>query len=365
MSGERKTALYDTHLSHGARMVMFGGWLMPVSYSGITAEHNAVRQAVGLFDVSHMGELLVTGDGALDLVQALTLNDAGRLRDGQAQYSVMATDAGTIVDDLLVYRFGPDRFMLVVNAANIAKDLGWIEERSPSGARVSDVSDETALVAVQGPLAEATLSPLVPDTLAIIEPFHFIRTSVGGVDGTLSRTGYTGEDGFEFYFPVRHAVPVWDAILEAGRGNGILEAGLGARNTLRLEAGMLLYGNDIDETTSALEAGLGWMIRFDKGPFVGRDALLAERTAGSARKRVGFRMTGPGIARDGYPVLLDGDQVGHVTSGGPSVSLGTRIGMTYLPRSRARKGTSFQVRVRQRLSDAEVVGLPFYQRSSS
>jgi aminomethyltransferase len=343
-------------------MVAFGGWEMPVSYSGITAEHRAVRSAAGLFDVGHMGEIEISGPGALGLVQTVTLNDASRLLDGQAQYSAMATPEGGLVDDLLVYRFDSDRFLLVVNAANTASDLDWILAHAPSGARVRDLSPETGLVAVQGPRSLEVLGSLLDEDLAGIPSFGFIRTSLADIHGTLSRTGYTGEDGFEFYFPVAGSGQVWDTILEAGRPRGLLPAGLGARNTLRLEARLLLYGHDIDETTTPFEAGLGWLTCLDKGEFVGRNALLAVRDRGPARKLVGFAMEGRPVARDGYPVFVEGAARGQVTSGAPSISLGRNIGLAYLPVGHSANGMPIQVQVRGRLEDAEVVPTPFYKR---
>ena len=358
----KRTALYDTHIRYGARMAPFGGWEMPVFYRGIQAEHSAVRTAAGLFDVSHMGELLITGAGAGDLVQLLTLNDVTGLGDGQAQYSAMANAEGTLVDDLLVYRLDSGSFMLVVNASNITKDFDWIQRHNRTDADVRDVSDETSLLAVQGPLAARTLGGLTSAELSPLLPFGFIPTSLAGVEGILSRTGYTGEDGFEFYFPSRDSVPVWEALLEAGREHGMLPAGLGARNTLRLEARMLLYGNDIDETTTPFEAGLGWMPRFDTGDFIGREALISKKAEGPERKLVGFRMLGRQIARDGYPAYMESVEVGRVTSGAPSPSLGKNIGLAYLPVRHARHGTRFQIGIRGRFPDAEVVPTPFYRR---
>jgi aminomethyltransferase len=362
MSVDKRTALYETHVRAGARMVDFGLWRMPVSYEGITVEHQAVRNLVGVFDVSHMGELLVTGADARVLVDALTVNDVASLEDGQAQYSAMLTPEGTFVDDLLVYRFDAKRFMLVVNAANTAKDLEWIRGHNRTGAEVGDISDQTGLLAVQGPLALRTIGALTGADISALAPFRFVVAQVAGVEGTLSRTGYTGEDGFEFYFPGGYSVGVWARVLEAGREWGIQPAGLGARNTLRLEARMLLYGNDIDETCTPLEAGLGWMTRLEKGPFIGREALLRQKAAGPTRTLAGFAMTGREIARDGYPVSIDQTRVGRVTSGARSISLKRNIGLAWLPRDRAREGTRFQVEVRHRLAEAEVVRTPFYRR---
>jgi glycine cleavage system T protein (aminomethyltransferase) len=362
MSGERRTALYDTHLRAGARMVPFAGWTMPVSYSGVIEEHRAVRTAAGLFDVSHMGEILIEGSGALDLIRTLTLNDASALSDGEAQYSAMTTPEGTLVDDLLVYRFGADRFMMVVNAATREKDLAWIRDHPHPSARVADVSDRTSLVAVQGPRAVTITAAVTGRDVSEIPRFGFIEASFAGCSGTLSRTGYTGEDGFEFYFPREHSEAVWNRLMQAGENVGLRPAGLGARNTLRLEAGMLLYGQDIDDETTALEAGLGWMFRSRIDTWIGSPALAREALSGPARRVVGFQMQGREIAREGYPVRLDGAEVGQVTSGAPSISLGVNIGLARLPASASGVGTPFEVRVRRRWCDARVVTTPFYRR---
>lgn len=358
----RRTPLYDTHILTGARMTRFGNWEMPLSYTGIAQEHETVRSAVGMFDVSHMGEVLITGDDALGLVQFLTLNDAAVLEDGQAQYSAIPTEAGTFLDDILVYRYGIGRFMLVVNAANTAKDIAWIRRQEWPDAVVSDVSDSTAMLAVQGPRAARTLAPLTPAELSTIPPFRFVETALSGIAGTLSRTGYTGEDGFEFYFAATSAPALWDEILDAGRAHGMLPVGLGARNTLRLEASLLLHGRDIDETTNPYEAGLKWMVHLDKGPFVGQETLRRLGSVPPSRRLVGFQMEGREIARDGYPVFVRGTKVGSVTSGAPSISIKRNIGLTYLPAAYAAVGTRFQVGIRGHLKDAEVVHTPFYKR---
>lgn len=343
-------------------MVPFAGWTMPVSYSGVIEEHRAVRTAAGLFDVSHMGEILIEGGGALGLVRTLTLNDVSALGDGEAQYSAMATPEGTLVDDLLVYRVRADRFMLVVNAATTAKDLGWILEHSSPSARVTDLSEATGLVAVQGPCSGTVLARAIGDDVSRIPRFGFIEASVANQSGTLSRTGYTGEDGYEFYFPSEGSEAVWEALMEAGESLGLRPAGLAARNTLRLEAGMLLYGHDIDETTTALEAGLGWMFRSRTDTWTGSEALRREARSGPAFRVVGFRMQGREIARDGYPVRVDGAEAGRVTSGAPSISLGVNIGLARLPASASEAGTSLEVRVRRRWCGARVVKTPFYRR---
>jgi aminomethyltransferase len=346
-----------------ARLIPFGGWEMPVEYSGIAKEHTAVRTAAGLFDVSHMGEFEIRGPEALDLIQFIATNDPSKLSDGQAQYSVIAYPHGTFVDDLLIYRHNPERFMVVVNAANIAKDFEWITSHNRWDASVEDVSDEITLLAVQGPKAAEILQPLTEVPLANIKYYHFVQGRVLNVDAIVSRTGYTGEDGFELYLSARHAELVWNGILGAGAPSGLVPAGLGARNTLRLEARMLLYGNDIDGTTTVLEAGLGSIVKFEKEEFIGRDALLKQKQEGVRRKLVGFEMLGREIARDHYPVYVEGREAGHVTSGSPSITLKKNIGLAYLPAERASIGMSFEVMVRNKRAEAKVVKTPFYKRT--
>jgi glycine cleavage system T protein (aminomethyltransferase) len=344
-------------------MIPFGGWEMPVEYNGIAKEHVAVRTAAGLFDVSHMGELDVLGPEALDLIQYITTNDASKLLDGQAQYSAMAYPHGTVVDDLLVYRQSSEHFLLVVNAANIGKDLEWINSHNRVDATVDDISDETALLALQGPKAIDILQPLTELQLRDLEYYHFALAKVLNVDAIVSRTGYTGEDGLELYFPSSESEPVWNGILEAGAPFGLVPAGLGARNTLRLEAKYLLYGNDMDGTTTLLEAGLAWIVKFEKRDFIGRDALLKQKQDGVRRRLVGFEMIGKDIARDHYPVFVHGREAGHVTSGSPSITLKKNIGLAYLPAEHASIGTTFQVSVRSKFSEARVVRTPFYKRT--
>jgi aminomethyltransferase len=362
LSDNKKTVLYAAHKYLGARFVSFGGWEMPVEYSGISKEHVAVRTASGLFDVSHMGELEIRGSRALNLVQQVTTNDVSRLTDGQAQYSAMAFPNGTVVDDLLVYRRGPEWFWLVVNAGNIQKDFDWITSHNRFDASVENISDNVSLLAVQGPKALDILQTLTLVSLAPIRYYNFTQGSVSGVDAVLSRTGYTGEDGFEIYCSREHAESLWNAVLEAGRPHGLLPAGLGARNTLRLEAGFLLYGNDMDETTTLFEAGLGWIVKLDKGEFVGCQSLSREKQSGVHRKLVGFEMLGREIARDGYTVFVSGREAGRVTSGSPSVTLQKNIGLVYLPVEYTAAGTRFQVSVRGRMCDAQVAATPFYKR---
>jgi aminomethyltransferase len=344
-------------------LIPFAGFEMPVEYSGIAKEHAAVRSAAGLFDVSHMGEFDIHGPEALDLIQFITTNDASNLRDGQAQYSAMAYPHGTVVDDLLVYRHNDELFTVVVNAANIAKDLEWINSHNRVDATVENVSDETALLALQGPKAIDILQPLTDIQLANLDYYHFNRGSVLNVDAIVSRTGYTGEDGFELYFAASKSELVWAGLLEAGSPLGLIPAGLGARNTLRLEAKYLLYGNDIDGTTTLLEAGLGWIVKFDKAEFIGKEALLKQKQEGVKRRLVGFEMLGKDIARDHYPVFVHGREVGQVTSGSPSITLKKNIGLAYLPAEHASIGTTFHVAVRTKVSEARVVRTPFYTRT--
>jgi aminomethyltransferase len=360
----RKTPLHARHVEHGARMVPFGGWDMPVEYSGITAEHLAVRTAAGLFDVSHMGQLEIAGRDALAAVQRVTTNDAAKLRIGQVQYSGLTTPAGTFVDDVLVYRLADAHFLLVVNASNIAKDYAWIASQigAVGDAVVVDSSARYALIAVQGPAARDILQPLTGVPLADMKYYWFAPGEIAGVLGTVSRTGYTGEDGFELFVPPRSAVAVWNAVLRAGEPAGLVPAGLGARDTLRLEAAMRLYGNDIDDATTVLEAGLSWIVSWTKGDFIGRDALDRQRTEGVARKLVGFEMVDRGIARHGYDALVDGTVVGRVTSGTQTPFLKKAIGLAYLPVAHTAPGTEFTIDARGRMARARVVPLPFYKR---
>lgn len=362
MPENKRTALFEVHKRMGARLIPFGGWEMPVEYSGIAKEHTAVRTAAGLFDVSHMGEFEVTGREALSLIQRVTCNDASKLADGQAQYSALPYREGTVVDDLLVYRFNAQRFLLVVNAGNIGKDFEWIASHNKFDARLENVSDQTSLLAIQGPKAIRILQKLTPIQLENIGYYHFAQGTVLGADAIVSRTGYTGEDGFEIYFSREHSEKIWNALLEAGTGEELLPVGLGARNTLRLEAKLLLYGNDMDQTTSLLEAGLGWIVKFDKGDFVGREALLKQKQEGVRRKLVGFEMLGRDIAREHYPAYVNGQEVGQVASGSPSITLKKNIGLVYLPTEHTAVGSAFQVSVRGRMSDAQVVTTPFYKR---
>jgi aminomethyltransferase len=357
----KRTPLHDVHVQLGAKMVAYAGFEMPVTYPpGITAEHNAVREGVGVFDVSHMGEFEVTGPDRNAFVQRVTCNDVGALKPGQAQYSAILTGPGTFVDDCLVYRFD-DKLMLVVNAANLKKDWDTIvTQKGGANVRLRDISDETALIAVQGPKAEALVAPLTTLGVAMIPYYHFVQGKVAGVQCFLSRTGYTGEDGFELYARAGDAETLWHALVGAGRGE---PCGLGARDTLRLEAGLPLYGNDIDDTVTPYEAGLSFIVKLDKGaPFTGLDALKRQKLEGVKRRLVGFKVLEPkAVARHGFPVYLDGGgrQVDVVRSGTVTPTANAAIGTTYLPVEQAKPGTRFEIDVRGKRVPAEVVKLPF------
>jgi aminomethyltransferase len=361
----KKTPLNARHRSLDARMVDFGGWDMPVEYSGIADEHLAVRSRAGLFDVSHMGQIEIAGRDALKAVQHITCNDAGRLAIGQAQYSGLTTPAGTFVDDVLTYRLADDHYMMVVNASNISKAFSWITQHigGIGDAVAVNTSSRYALIALQGPAAQDILQTLTAVPLGDIKYYWFTAGEIAGVRGTVSRTGYTGEDGFEVFVPPAHAERVWDAILQAGRPAGIVPAGLGARDTLRLEAAMRLYGNDIDETTTVLEADLGWMVGWKKEEFLGADVLRRQKQDGVERKLIGFEVLDRAIARQGYDAYVDGRKAGSVTSGTQTPYLKKAIGMAYLPVSHTSAGTGFEVDVRGRRVRAQVVPMPFYKRA--
>ena len=344
-------------------MVEFGGWEMPLQYQGIIAEHRAVRSAVGLFDVSHMGEVALRGPRAAEAVQRLVTNAVGKLDDGAAMYTVMCYPDGGIVDDCIVYRRAHDDFMVVVNASNTEKDLAWMREQAGAIAEVVDESEATGLIAVQGPQAVATVAGLAEGDLAAVKRFRFARAAIAGVPCLACRTGYTGEDGFELACPADQAPALWSALVAAGGA----PIGLGARDTLRLEAKLCLYGNDIDQSTTPLEAGLGWVVKLDAGDFVGRDALLRQKAEGVTRSLVGFRIEGRGIARHGYPIVdrarPAGDQViGQVTSGTTGITVGGAIGMGYVPVARSAPGSELTVDCRGKDVSAQVVKGAFYQR---
>ena len=365
----KKTPLYEDHVAGGGRIVPFAGFELPVQYTSVVAEHIAVRTAAGLFDVSHMGEIFVRGPRALDFVQRISCNDHGKMAVGRAQYTGLMYPEGTFVDDMLVHKLADREYLLVVNAANCAKDAAYLHDLAAreEGVEVVDRSAEFAQLALQGPRAQEILQPLASVELAAIRYYRFTWGEVLGRRALVARTGYTGEDGFELYLAPDDASPVWRALLEAGRPVGLVPAGLGARDTLRLEAGMPLYGNDIDQTTTPLEAGLGWIVKPEKGDFIGRDVLERQIAEGVERRLVGFEMVDRGIARHGYPVALgDGaEPVGVVTSGTHSPTLERAVGMTYLPVEAAEPGREFWVEIRGRTARARVVPLPFYSRKKS
>ena len=362
----KRTPLWDRHRALGGKLVPFGGWDMPVEYTGLAEEHRAVRTRAGLFDVSHMGEIRVRGPKAFETVQRLTCNDVAALDDGKVQYSAFLTEKGTFVDDLLTYRIAADDYLLVVNASNTPKDVAWAKQLESEGASVEDQSPFWAQLALQGPFAERVLQPLTDVPLADVSYYRFASGRVLGVTAFVSRTGYTGEDGFEIYLHPNHAGEVWDAILEAGRADGVLPAGLGARDTLRLEAALALYGNDIDDTTTAWEANLGWIVKMKKGDFIGREALAKQKEAGVTRRLAGFEVTGRGIARHGYAVSVDpaSGPAGVVTSGTQTPTVGKAIGLAYVPAGRVTPGTPLAIDVRGRSVAAHVVPTPFYKRKA-
>jgi aminomethyltransferase len=360
----RKTPLNAKHRALGGRMVEFAGWDMPVEYSGLAAEHLAVRTAAGLFDVSHMGQIEIAGRDALAAVQHITSNDAGRLARFQAQYSALTTPEGTFVDDVLTYRLADEHFMLVVNGSNIVKDVTWINGQIAGfdDAVAVNTSSRYALLAVQGPAAREILQTLTGAPLADLKYYWFTTGEIAGVAGTISRTGYTGEDGFEIFVPPAAAERVWTAIQAAGAGAGLVPAGLGARDTLRLEAGMRLYGNDMDGTTTVLEADLGWIVGWSKADFIGADVLRRQRADGVRRKLVGFEVLDRAIARHGHEAYAGGVKAGVVTSGTQTPFLKRSIGMAYLPVEYGAPGTEFEIDVRGRRVRAQVAPMPFYKR---
>ncbi|HEV2356301.1 MAG TPA: glycine cleavage system aminomethyltransferase GcvT [bacterium] len=359
----KRTPLHAAHLALGARMVPFGGWDMPVQYAGIIEEHRAVRTRAGLFDVSHMGEAELSGPGAPALIQRLVTNDLGRVAVGQAMYTPMCTPEGGIIDDLLVYRLGDARFMLVVNAANTDADLAWIRSHLGPDAALTDRSAETALLALQGPRAPAILARLTTEPVALITYYWFREgVDVAGRRALVSRTGYTGEDGFELYVAAEDAVHLWNAVLEAGRADGVLPAGLGARDTLRLEAGLLLHGSDMDRTTTPIEVGLGWTVKLQKGEFIGAGVLRRQKAEGTARRLAGFVLEDRAIARHGFPVLVGGRPAGTVTSGSFGPTVEKSIGLGFVPPAAAAPGGRIAVEVRGRAVPGAVAKLPFYTR---
>ena len=360
----KKTPLNAMHRALGGKMVDFGGWDMPVQYpSGVIEEHMATRTRAGLFDVSHMGEIWVEGPGSIAFVNRLTTNDVTKLVDGQAHYSAFTNEKGGVVDDLLVYRFGPEKLLLVVNAGTTEKDWAWITSHKNSDEVVlTNASADYCQIAVQGPKALGILQKLTETTLEPIKYYHFTTGKVDGVESIISRTGYTGEDGFEVYAAADKAEQLWNKILETGKEEGILPCGLAARNTLRLESAMSLYGHELDDDISTLEANLGWITKLDKGKFTGRDAIAGMKSAGLKRKLVGFEMKEPGIARDGFDVYINDAKAGVVTSGSPAPFLKKNIGLAFVPVEFANVGQQITIDVRGKKLLAEIVPTPFYKR---
>ena len=358
----RRTSLYSVHRRLGAKMVEFAGWKMPVQYRGVIEEHLAVRSRAGLFDVSHMGEVEVRGPGALDLCQRVTGNDVSRIKTAQAQYNLLLNEHGGIVDDIVVYRLETDHFLICVNAANTDKDFQWIKKNSRGRVEVQDTSSRYVQLALQGPLAEKILQRLTSVRLDEMRPFHFSFGEISMIRCLVARTGYTGEDGFELYCDSSQGERLWSALLDAGRDVGLQPAGLGARDTLRLERAFPLYGHELNETTTPLEAGLEWVTRFSKGSFLGREALLKQKREGVRRKLVGLEMIGPGIARSHYSILKQGQTIGEVTSGTKSPTLGRPIALGYVLAEEAGLGNTVEVEIRGRRVGARIVSLPFYRR---
>ncbi len=359
----KRTPLYEQHLALGARLVEFGGWEMPVQYSSILDEHRAVRTRAGLFDVSHMGEFKIEGNDALAFLQHLVPNDVSRLAIHQALYTQLCLPNGDTIDDLIIYHLADNHYMMVVNAANIDKDFAWVQQEAKNfDVQITNQSDTTALLALQGPEAQSILQPLTEVDLSTIHYYHCAPGMVDGINCIISRTGYTGEDGFELYCAPVDAPKLWNTLLAAGKERGLLPAGLGARDTLRLEAGYCLYGHELDEQTNPLEARLGWTVKLDKGEFVGRNALVKVKEDGLKRKLIGVEMSERGICRGGYAVYEDDQQIGALTSGAPSPTLNKNIGMGYVETSHAIVGKTVHIDIRGKRTAAQIVALPFYKR---
>jgi len=359
----KRTPLYEQHLALGARLVEFGGWEMPVQYSSILEEHRAVRTRAGLFDVSHMGEFKVEGKDALAFLQNLVPNDVGRLAIHQALYSQLCLPDGGTIDDLIIYYLAENHYMMVVNAANIDKDFAWVEKQARNfDVQATNQSDATALLALQGPESLAILQPLTGEDLSAIRYYHCTPGMVDGINCIISRTGYTGEDGFELYCAPVDVVKLWNDLLAAGKQHGLLPAGLGARDTLRLEAGYCLYGHELDEQTNPLEANLGWTVKLNKGDFIGHDALLKVKEEGLKRKLIGIEMIERGVSRGGYAIYENDQQIGALTSGAPSPTLNKNIGMGYVEAAHAVAGKTVQIDIRGKRTAAQIVALPFYKR---
>ncbi len=359
----KRTPFYELHKQCGGKIVPFAGYEMPVHYAGIIEEHKAVRNAVGVFDVSHMGEFFVSGENALSFLQKITVNDVSKLSPGKAQYSAMCYDDGGIVDDLLVYMLAENEYMIVVNASNIEKDFDWMKKFSPADVRFENKSDETALLAIQGPKSLETLQKLTAVDLKSISYYNFVKGSVDGIEMIISRTGYTGELGFEIYFSVQYAEKIWNALFTAGKEFGITPIGLGARDTLRLEMGYCLYGNDIDQTTNPIEAGLGWITKLSKQDFNAKTVLEKIKSDGPKRKLVGMALQEKAVPRHGYSIIVNGESAGVVTSGTFAPSLEKGIAMGYIAVPHCEIGSAVFIDVRGKLFEAAVVQLPFLKKN--
>ncbi len=363
MAELKRTPLYPVYKDQ-AKLVPFAGWEMPVQFSGIKAEHEAVRNRVGIFDVSHMGEVEISGPDALALIQKLSTNDASKLEIGRIQYTLMCSPDGGTIDDLLIYRTGEQSYLLVLNAGNTAKDIQWIKKHQTGNVTVKDLSAETALIAIQGPLAQQVLQKQTTVELNEIKPFSFLMdVEIAGIPTLVSRTGYTGEDGFELYFSAQSAPAMWKKLLEAGEPEGILPCGLGARDTLRFEARLPLYGQELSETISPLEAGLGFAVKLDKGEFIGREALAQQKASGVPRKLVGLQMIDRGIPRTDYPVYIGEERIGEITTGTQSPTLKKNIGLALIKSEYAKIGQTVEVEIRRKRLKAEIIKTPFYSRA--
>ncbi|HHV98411.1 MAG TPA: glycine cleavage system aminomethyltransferase GcvT [Clostridiaceae bacterium] len=359
----KKTPLYDVHIKSGGKITDFGGWALPVQYSSIIQEHQAVRNSVGLFDVSHMGEILITGENAPEYINMLVTNDVSKMKDCQVMYSPVCYPEGGVVDDVLIYRFDRRKYLMVVNAANTQKDFEWFRQHIQGDVQITDLSDSYAQVAIQGPLAEKTLQKVAGDDLDKIGFYCFApEMKVGGIDAIVSRTGYTGEDGFEIYVSPGEATRLWDLLLDAGREHGIVPAGLGARDTLRFEAALPLYGHEISRDISPIEAGLSKFVKLYKQDFIGKEILAKQKEDGPSRKLVGFEMVDKGIPRSHYEIFSDDKRIGFVTSGSFSPSLGKNLGLALVDKDYSEEGTEFNVVVRDRPLKARVVRIPFYKK---
>jgi aminomethyltransferase len=359
----KRTSLYGAHRRAGAKMVEFAGWEMPVQYRGVIDEHVAVRTRAGLFDVSHMGEIEIRGPDALELCQKISVKDVSRIKLQQAQYNLLMNEKGGVVDDVIFYKIEPNHFLICVNAANSDKDFAWIQKQAEGNVELENASTRYAQLALQGPLAEKILQPVTSLRLDAIKPFFFASGDVSSIRCLVARTGYTGEDGFELYCDTAEAERLWNALLKSGEPMELEPAGLGARDTLRLEKAYPLYGHELDDTTTPLEAGLEWVMKLEKGPFVGREVLLKQKEEGIRRKLVGLELLEPGIARSEYPLSKNGRSIGRVTSGTKSPTLGKAIALAYVAIEEALPDNTIEVEIRGRKALAKIVPLPFYRRS--